>query len=200
MANEKTAVGGILGPEDLDAQQMAKYQRLLEMTKEDWQNISEPMGDPTPPSYAEAPDEESIIMKLIESLGYAASGYRQSEKERAGSLRSAYGQDFDEKATIEYSPDAPGGKQVGTEWSYAKSPERAKLLKQGDIQQDLNISQSNFQQSQDENEALRNYIMKLQYKAEIDSLLKELKKPQGAINQEIRKSDANISLSKNRLK
>jgi len=60
-----------------------------------------------------------------------------------------------------------GGKQVGSEWDYANSPERAALLEKGNMQKVIN-----------------------EYK--LKALIEELQKPQGPINQEIRKSDAEL--------
>ena len=106
-------------------------------------------------------------VNAVESLGYAGSGYLQGHKERIGSLADAYGVDIpgiDERAIME------GGEQVGTEWDYAKSPERALLLAKGD------------------NIRLQKALDELQ----LQQLIEELKTPQGPINQEIRKSDAKI--------
>ena len=112
-------------------------------------------------------------VNAVESAGYAGSGFMQGHKERFGSLADAYGVDIpasklllgvDEKAIME------GGEQVGTEWDYAKSPERALLLAKGD------------------NIRLQKALDELQ----LQQLIEELKTPQGPINQEIRKSDAKI--------
>ena len=117
--------------------------------------------------------EENEILKAligrqgvnaVESLGYAGSGFMQGHKERIGSLGESYGVDIpgvDERAIME------GGEQVGTEWDYAKSPERAALLEKGRMQKVIN-------------------------QLKIQLLIEELKTPQGPINQEIRKSDAEL--------
>ena len=127
-------------------------------------------------------DENMILKALIgrqgvnavdylnESLGYAGSGFMQGHKERIGSLGESYGVDIpgvDERAIME------GGKQVGTEWDYAKSPERALLLAQGD------------------NIRMQKIINELRLQ-EMIRVIQESQTPQGPINQEIRKSDAEL--------
>ena len=136
-----------------------------------------------------------------ESAGYAGSVYLQGHKERIGSLGESYGVNIpgvDEKAIME------GGEQVGTEWDYAKSPERALLLAKGD-----NIRLQKALDKYNENPALsvqvkeREILQKALDELRLQEMIRyfkerqEMDTPQGPINQEIRISDAELEESSN---